>query len=370
MKFVVAKDDLTHLIGKLQNIVPQKTTTPILSNFLLEAKNHQLKLTATDLTVGVSCYTDAKVLEEGATTLPVRNFYKLVRELTAANVEVTCTAQEVSEVCAGSSRFKLHGLNRSEFPDLPDMSGTTQFKMKQKTLQDLLYRTAFTVSREDNRYVLTGVLAELENGQASFVGTDGRRLAKSCAKVELDSSITGRFIIPLKAVEEILKCLTDDEEQEVTLSLTNDKFQVELDEIRVVTKLLTGEYPDYQKVIPQSPEISVTLHREELATLLRQIVLFTSEKNHSVRFSFGDGELRLTANERSLGEGDVSMPVNYSGPRLDIAFNPSFFLDILRHCTGETVELEITDPYNPGKVRDSACSTAIYVIMPLRLNEE
>ena len=156
MKFVISTQELNYLISKCLNVVSAKMTIPILSNILIEAINDELILTATDLTVGIRCFTDAKILEEGATTLPAKKLAQLVRELTSVNLEITSNANEVTEIVADSSRFKLNGMNKSEFPSLPVVSDATHFKLNQVDLKDMLFRTAFAVSREDNRYVLTG----------------------------------------------------------------------------------------------------------------------------------------------------------------------------------------------------------------------
>ncbi|MCB1137088.1 MAG: DNA polymerase III subunit beta, partial [Chlamydiia bacterium] len=341
MKFIIAKSELSNLISSIQNVVAQKPTIPILSNFLIEAEGNELIITATDLTVGMRCRTDAKVIEEGATTLPAKCFSQLVRELTAASIEVGANPSEVTSILADSSSFKLHGLARDEFPALPDLTGAAQFRLDQSVLKDMLYRTSFAVSREDNRFVLTGVLLKIADGEATFVGTDGKRLSKARTSIEIDPAFAGEYIIPLKAVDEVYKNLRD--EGLATVYLMNDKVAFEANHMIIIAKLLQGDYPDFNRVIPQSSDINVVLHREELTTLLRQISLFTSETSHSVRFSFAEGELVLTANTTDVGEGKVSMPVDYSGEPLAIAFNPGFFLDILRHVKTESVNLGITD---------------------------
>lgn len=375
MKFVIATQEFNYLISKCLNIVSQKTAIPILSNILIEAVNDELILTATDLTVGVRCFTEAKILEEGATTLPAKKLAQLVKELTSVNLEVFSNASEITEINANSSRFKLNGMGKNEFPSLPSVSGAVHFNISQMELKDMFFRTAFAVSREDNRYVLTGVYLHIVNGEAIFIGTDGKRLARAHLKINLDPTFTASYIIPLKAVEEILKNLG--ETGEATVYLMSDKIAVEANHTMIITKLLSGDYPDVNRVIPENTEAVVSLHREELMTLLRQVSLFTAESNHSVRFTFGEGELRLTANTMDIGEGKVSMPANYHGPKLEIAFNPNFFLDILRHSKGETVKMGVTDAYNPGVITDkeedpvsAVKPSPLFVLMPMRLNEE
>lgn len=376
MRFIISTQELNYLIGKLLNVVGQKSAIPILSNILLEAKNGELILTATDLTVGIRCFTEAKILEEGATTLPAKRFSQLVRELTALNVEVSTNQHQITEIISGSSRFKMHGMSRDEFPNLPEISDAKQFSIQQGELKELLLRTSFAVSREDNRYVLTGVFLSLSGNQATFVGTDGKRLAKTFKEIESNQSLTGNYIIPLKAVEEIIKNLTNDNEM-ASFFLYEDKIAVQSSDSIVITKLLEGDYPDVDRVIPERPETIVTLHREELITLLRQISLFTSDNTHSVRFTFSDGELMLTANTMEVGEGLVKMPVNYQGDKLEIAFNPNYFLDILRHSKSEAVKMGLIDGFNPGVITDenqqpilSEKPSPLYVLMPMRLGEE
>lgn len=375
MKFIISTQEFNYLINKVQNVIPAKPTIPILTNFLIEASNDELILTASDLTVSIRCHTEARIAEEGATTLPVKKLAQLARELTTVNIEVSSNSNEVTTIVAGSSRFKLNGMGKDEFPHLPDLSGSSSFTIKQKDLKELLYNTAFAVSKEDNRYVLTGVLMHIANALVTFVGTDGKRLALAQAPIEIDPNFSNHSIIPIKAVDEMLKNLSDDD-SEAKVSLLSDKIGLEVGQTLIVSKLLTGDYPDYSRVIPERSEIFITLHREELMSLLRQISLFIVDQTRSVRFIFDNGELKLIANSRDIGEGDVVMPVNYHGPKLEAAFNPGYFLDILRHCKEETVNMGLIDSYNPGIIvdGDKQCqlgqASPLFVIMPMRLSEE
>lgn len=366
MKFVVPKAQIQELISRLQNVVAARSTIPILANVLVEAANDELVLTATDLTVGMRCYTEAKIIEEGGTTLPAKRFFQLIRELPEVNVEIEVGPDNIAHIRAGASRFKLNGMSRTEFPALPDLTGATQLQIPQSKLRELLFRTSFAVSREENRYVLTGVLCRISEGIATFVGTDGKRLAKTQERTTLDPAIGGAYVLPLKAVEEVIKVSRDNEDP-ATITLTPDKVAFELNQTIIVTKLIAGDYPDVEQVIPKKAQTTVSLHREELISLLRQVALFTGEASHSARFTFTEGELTLTANTADIGEGKVSMPVNFKGPTLEIAFNPHYFLDILRHSKDETVELAMTDAYNPGVITDSA--EGLCVLMPMRLSD-
>lgn len=365
MKFVVSRQELGHLIRKIQNVVPQNAPLPILSHVLVEASGDELIFIATDLTVGARCSTKAKVLEEGSLSIPSRRFFQLIRELTDTTIEWSADAKEMAEIKAGSSRFRLHGMDKKEYPALPDLSEAMRFTVKSEQLKEALYRTAFAVSKEDNRYVLTGVLMQIANQVATFVGTDGKRLAKTELPVALPPDFVGEYILPLKAVDEIVKLLP--ESDQATVYLTDDKVALEAGNTLLITKLLAGDYPNFQQITASKSDILMTLHREELITLLRQIALFTTDMAQSVRFTFVPGELILSANSAEVGEGKVSMPVNYTAAKQDIAFNPHFFLDILKHSKDETVTLGICDAYNPGIITDSTSS--LFILMPMRLNE-
>lgn len=366
MKFVISRNELSGLIRKIQNVVPQNAPIPILSHFLIETGEDELIFTATDLIVGSRCRAKAKIYEKGSLSIPSKRFFQLVRELTEPNIEVIAADSEMAEIKAGSSRFRLHGMDKEEYPALPDLKEAVQFSIESEILKDMLYRTSFAVSKEDNRYVLTGVLMRIQNGKAVFVGTDGKRLAKTETAISLTPEFSGEYILPLKAVDEIIKILG--EEKNSIIYLTEDKVAVESGSTMMVTKLLSGDYPDFEQLIVTHSEKKVSLHREELITLLRQIALFTNDTSHSVRFTFMPGELILTANCAEVGEGKVSMPVNYTDVKIEIAFNPFFFLDILRHSKDETVTLGIADSYNPGIITDS--SNSLFIIMPMRLNDD
>jgi DNA polymerase III subunit beta len=366
MKCIVAKEELSKLIRKIQNIVPQNAPIPILSHVLIEARDDELTFIATDLTVGSRCSVKAKVVEKGGLSIPSKRFFQLVRELTDTNIEIVTADGEMVEIKSGSSRFRLHGMDKSEYPSLPDFKEAVQFSLSGEVFKEVLFRTSFAVSREDSRFVLTGVLMRVEAGNAIFVGTDGKRLAKVQTATSLSPEISGEYIIPLKAVEEIIKSIED--EEDVQIYLSDEKIAVESSSSLLVTKLLSGEYPDFEQVIASQSEVKMSLHREELITLLKQISLFTTNTSQSVRFSFQPGELVLTANCTDVGEGKVSMPVHYCGEKVEIAFNPFFFLDILKHSRDETVTLGISDPFNPGVITDS--HDGLFVLMPMRLSEE
>ncbi|MCB1108139.1 MAG: DNA polymerase III subunit beta [Chlamydiia bacterium] len=365
MKFVMSRAELVKLMGRIQSVVSSKPAIPILSNILIEAYADQIILSATDLTVSMRTYTDAKVLQEGAITLPAKHFFSLIRELTAPQVEISADADEIVRVVAGNSNFKINGMGKAEFPTLPDFMGAPSFEINGEKFKTLLSKTAFAAAKDDSRQMLNGILMQLQGNNLGFVATDGKRLAKVRAQIEMQAPLEGQHIIPLKAVEEVIKTL--DGEQTAKVLIGEDKIAIESGSTCFMTKLLSGDYPDIERVIPTNCSSNLHLHRDELISILRQVSLFTTDRSQSVRFCFSQGELKLLAASSELGEGAVSMPVDYSGEYMEIAFNPNFFLDILRHTKDETVAFGMSDPYNPGLITDK--SAAQFVIMPMRIEQ-
>lgn len=368
MKCTIQRDQLVAAISKIQGVVPNKALIPILSAVLVEAKDGQLVLTATDLTVNMRSSVDATVEAEGAVTLPARRFFQLMRELTVPTVQLQVSDSGIVIITAGASRFRLHGMDQEEFPPFPDLGQGVSCSMAAKNLRDMLQKTAFAAAKDDARRVLNGIFFTLSKEQVTCVGTDGKRLAKITYPHSINTNETIESIIPLKAVEELIGLLDLDEE--ITLTFTEDKVGIEVGSVHLVSKLLSGQFPDVERVIPNREEMQkIVIHKEELITLLKQVSLFTTDLTQSVKFMFDQGQLSLQATHNKIGEGQVQMSVDYQAEPLEIAFNPHNFLDVLKHCPEDTVQFGMIDAFNPGSITDSQERTH-FVIMPMRLHAE
>lgn len=367
MQFNVSRDKLVSLIGKLQSVVPSKAVIPILSNILVEASGNAITIYATDLTVSIQAEIQAEVIKEGSITLPSKRFFQLIRELTAPEVSCQVENDGIAIITSGTSVFRLHGMDKEEYPAFPDLSEGKSFVINAMEFKSVLSSIAFAAARDDSRQVLNGIFLDIKGGKATFVGTDGKRLAKIEKEIDFDENEMCTSIIPLKAVEEMLRILEGDDK--ATITLMSDKIALEVGSITLFSKLLSGQFPDYERVIPDEKGMQkITLHRDELSTLLKQVSLFACDKSHSVRLTFSSGDLKIQATNSDIGEGKVHMPVDYQNEQKDIAFNPTFFLDILRHCKDETINFGMTDSFNPGLITDS--SNANFVLMPMRLSSD
>lgn len=368
MKFSLARSDLSELMGQIQSVVPSKPPLPILSNVLVEATPEGLILTATDLTVGVRCFIKTPIAEPGATTIPSRRFFQLIRELTAANIEVNVKESDVCEIRASSSRFKLNGMNKSDFPLLPNLESALKVSISTEKFREMLHKTSFAVSKDESRYLMTGILLKIERGMMTLVGTDARRLSKSECPVNLSEDFSGEYIIPIKAVDEITKLLDKSVEETAVIYLSQDRIGLETNQVLIISKLLVGTFPDFKSVIPSQHQFEVSMHREELISMLRQISIFTEDAAAISTFTFDQSALTLSSSHHQIGEGSASMPIAYDSERFEIAFNPQHMLDVLRHTDDENLTFKFIDAFSPCVIEDS--KSALFVIMPMRRQGE
>jgi len=364
MKFRVAKEAFLEGLQQVQSVVSTRTTLPILSNVLIEASAGGLRLTTTDLDVGVSGSVQAEVEKDGSTTLPARRLATIIRELPAEEVEVSVDAKNVATIISGPSRFKILGLADEEFPALPDLTGAREFQFQQATLKDGLKKTSYAISTDETRYVLNGIYFTFKDNQVTMVATDGRRLAMVDHELEFPESNECDIIIPTKAVNELQRLLGTDGEVKMSVGASQVSFAV--GDTLIVSKLIEGNYPNFRQVIPGEAKHRITVDRETLQKVVARISLLASDKSNSVKLRFADNNIDVQANSPDIGEAQEQLPVAYDGDDLTIAFNPEFLLAPLRNLNTDTVHIELIDEMSPGILRND--SSFLYVIMPMRVS--
>ncbi len=363
MKFTISKDVFLEGLQKVQHVVSSRTTLPILSNVLLVAKGGRLIFTTTDLDVGITGSVEASVEKEGATTLPAKRLVSIVKELPSSEVQVTVDAKNYATIKSGPSTFKIIGLSDSEFPPLPDFQGAKTFKIPQAELKNGLKKTAFAISTDETRYVLNGIFASFREGKLALVATDGRRLAMADMDLEFPASHETDVIIPSKAVQEIQRLLGDSGEVEVKLSDSQISFTV--GDTFLASKLIEGNYPNYRQVIPGDSNERVVIAREHLLETVRRVSLLSSDKSNSVKLIFTENQIEVTANSPDVGEAQETLEVGYTGPDMQIAFNPEFLQAPLRALDTDNVYLDLIDEMSPGVLRIDG--SFLYVLMPMRV---
>jgi DNA polymerase III subunit beta len=364
MKFSVSKDKLLEGLSTVQNVVSTRTTLPILSNVLLQAVEGELRLTTTDLDVGVRGRVEAQVERTGATTLPARRLFSIVRELPAAEIYAEIDTKNLASIRSGSSYFKIMGLPEEEFPPLARFENAKEFLIAQKDLKDALRKTSYAISTDETRYVLNGILFSFKDNKLTAVATDGRRLALVDLELEFPRSQEIDVIIPTKAVLELQRLVK--EEGEVKLSIGENQIAFELNDALLVSKLIEGNYPNYRQVIPAEAKERITLEREIFLNAVRRVSLLASEKSNSVKLIFTKGNMDIVAVTPDVGEAKESLPVMYKGKDFSIAFNPEFLMAPLRNLPNDEVFLDLIDEMSPGVIKIHGAF--LYVLMPMRLS--
>jgi DNA polymerase-3 subunit beta len=362
MKCVLSKESLLNALQNVQNIVTTRTTLPILSNALLQAKDGKLIISTTDLDTGMRVTVDAQVSKPGATTLPARRLFSIVRELPTAEVVLEVDAKHSATITSGASFFRIMGLPEEDFPTFPKATGAKLFKMTQGAFRDMLKRTAYAISSDESRYVLNGVLLSFKEGKLTMVATDGRRLALVEHELEFPKSSEADVILPGKAVQELQRILRAEDSLQITLS--ENQIAFDLGNIYLVSKLIEGNYPNYKQVVPAEAKERIVIDRETLLNAVRRVALLSSEKSNSVKLSFSKNNLDITANTPEVGEAKESLPVNFKGKDFNIAFNPNFMMDPLRNLDADEVFLDFIDELSPGVIKYK--KPFLYVIMPMR----
>ncbi len=364
MKFSVSKEKLLAGLQTVQNVVSTRTTLPILSNVLLHAADGQVRLTTTDLDVGVSGGIDAQVEKSGATTLPARRLANIVRELPAAEVEIDVDSKNVASIRCGQSFFKILGLPEDEFPPLPKFEDAKTFTLSQQALRDALKKTSYAISTDETRYVLNGILFSFKENKLTMVATDGRRLALVDLEVEFPRSHEVEIIVPTKCVTELGRLLGD--EGDVRMSVGENQVAFEIGGTSLVSKLIEGNYPNYRQVIPGDAKERITLEREMFLNAVHRVSLLSSEKSNSVKLVFSKNNIEIAANTPDVGEARESLAVAYKGREFSIAFNPEFLQAPLRALSNDEVFLDLIDEMSPGVIKIQ--SPFLYVLMPMRIS--
>jgi DNA polymerase-3 subunit beta len=364
MKLVIEKDVLLEALQKVQSIVGQRSTLPILSNVLLKAEGDTVSLTTTDMEVCVKTNAVAEVSEAGGTTLPARRFFNICRELPSGQVEIEVDAKDVATIRSGPSYFKLVGLPEEDFPPLPEFEESTVYTIDQDVFRDMLQKVVYASSTDETRYILNGALLSFKDEKLTVVATDGRRLALVEQEVEFSEDAEVNLVVPTKTLNELVKTLGD--EGVLKIRVANTQVVFDFDRILIISKLIEGTYPNFQQVIPSQCEERVAIDRETILNAVRRVSLLTDDQTASIHLTFGKNKLELVTNSPEIGEARETIPVKYEGKEISIAFNPGFLMAPLRHLDSDEIFFELSDELSPGVIKTSV--PFLYVLMPIRVS--
>jgi DNA polymerase-3 subunit beta len=377
MELKIAVQELSRALSRSQGIVEKKSTMPILSHVLLEArKPGELVVSATDLDISVSgTYAkDVEVAKDGGLAVSARHLFDIVKALPEPTVTLKRQQNNYLEIRSGAAEFRIVGLPAEDFPALPRFDKVPFVQLDPALLLGLVERTAFAVSTDETRYNLNGVYFEPSAGALRLVATDGHRLALAEAPVEGDFKLKKGVILPKKGIYELRKLLGEavegaEDAPRGELGFAENSAVFRRPGVVLVMRLIEGTFPDYRQVIPKGGEKVAVAGRERLLQTLRRVSLLSSEKSNAVKLDLANDNLRVAAQNPDLGEAKEDLPVQYAGEPLKIGFNARYLLDVLAVLDSSDVRLELADDLSPGVLKPEGEGQAAFtaVVMPMRI---
>lgn len=368
MRLTISREKLQEGLGAVTASIPAKTTLPVLANILLETTERGIKLSGTDLDIAVSTEVAADIESPGAVTLPAKKLAEIARELPPSTVKIASIGEQRITLECGRSRFKLFGLPRDEFPTFPTVNFAESWRIRSGDLQKLISHTAFAVSTEESRPILNGVLWELRPDRMAMVATNGHRLARMEVTGEFNAGLSHDLIIPPKALEQVRRLFPAEEDLEIARGENHIGFRSPF--TSVFTRLIEGPYPNYELVIPRDNDRTAIADKVALVSALKRMSVVASDQTHRIRLSFNSGMLKFGVQTPDLGEAQDELPVRYVGDQLDIGFNASYLLEILRYIPTDEVKLTFKAPERAATLEPEGWSdsaTYLCLVMPLRL---
>ncbi len=372
MEITVSKFELLRELSATQGVVERKTTIPILSNYLFEAGADRLSLTATDLDLSLRTSCNAKVKKEGSCTIPARKLHDYVKLLPDADITIKLLENHWVSIRCGRSNTKMVGMARSNFPSLPAFPTAGVVKIPAQVLRAMIARTGFAIANEESRYTLNGALMVLKPESITMVATDGHRLAHVERHGEKFDGVSGELktLVPKKAMDE-LKSLVDSSTDVETIEFAKDESTLffRIGPRLLTSRQLTGQFPNFEAVLPKDNNKSILLHGEDLGSAIARVAQFADERSRAVRLKLEKGELKLSASSTETGESEDSIETDYNGEALTIGFNAQYIIDFLKAAGSGDVRLELKDPQSAGQLRPAEGEDYKYryIVMPMRI---
>lgn len=366
MRLTISREKLQEALVAVAAAVPAKTTLPVLGNLLLETTDRGLRISGTDLDIGVSTEILADVEAPGGITVPAKKLLEIVRELPPSPIRLVASGEQRIALECGRSKFKLLGLPRDEFPAFPAVDFKSSWRIRSSDVQNLISHTAFAVSTEESRPILNGVLWEIRETETRMVATNGHRLAKM--EIPYGGSFRGEFIVPPKALEQVRRLFPADEDLEVAKGENHLAFRSPF--TSVYSRLIEGPYPNYDQVIPRDNNRVALIDKQALQSALKRMSVVASDQTHRVKLSFNAALLRFSVATPDLGEGQDELAIRYDGDPIDIGFNGMYLLEILRYMPTEEIRFTFKEPERAAILEPENWQENgkyLCLVMPLRL---
>src|SRR4051812_43865637 len=372
MEISVSKNDLLKELTATQGVVERKTTIPILSNFLFEASGDKLSITATDLDLSLRTSCPAKVKKEGSCTIPARKLYDYVKLLGDGDISIKLLENHWVQIRSGRSNTKMVGMARANFPALPLFPAESALQLPAQVLRQLIARTIFSISNEESRYTLNGALLVLKPESLTMVATDGHRLAHiEHGGTKLPVSGELKVLVPKKAMAELSTLLNSTDTQTVEFAKDESTLFFRIGGRLLTSRQLTGQFPNYEAVLPRENNKFVTVHCDELSGAIQRVAQFADERSNAIRMRVEKNELKVSSSNTETGESEDSIETAYTGDPMVIGFNSQYLLEFLKVVGSGDVRFEFKDAQTAGQLRpDEAADSEYryrYIVMPMRI---
>lgn len=373
MEITVSRQDLVRELTATQSVVERKTTIPILSNFLLEAEEDRLSLTATDLDQAIRTSASVKVKKPGACTIPARKLYDYIKLLPDGDISIKLLENHWVQIRSGRSNTKIVGMARANYPQVPEFPSTPATSISIAALKTLIARTIFAISNEESRYTLNGALLILKAESLAMVATDGHRLSFVEKPGESLEGVSGekRVLIPRKALQELQGLLGGTEAEKVEFADDEHTLFFRIGHRTLSSRKLSGQFPNFEAVMPRDNTKFAVVRSSELSAAIQRVAQFADERSGAIRLRLEGNELRISANSTESGESEDTIDTPYSGDPIVVGFNSIYILDFLKALGNEgEVRLEFKDSQSAGQMRPEDPESEYryrYVLMPMRI---
>ena len=372
MEITVTKAELLKELTATQGVVERKTTIPILSNFLFEAAGDRLSLTATDLDLSLRTSCGAEVKKEGSCTIPARKLFDYVKLLPEGKITVKLLENHWVNIRSGRSNTKMVGMARANFPSLPSFPEGSTYHLPAAALRRMIAKTIFAISNEESRYTLNGALLVLKAESMTMVATDGHRLAHietTAAKPGVSGEM--KILVPKKAMAELNALLGDYDGDNVEFAKDESTLFFRLGSRLLTSRQLTGQFPNYEAVLPRDNTKSVLVATDQLAGAIQRVAQFADERSGAIKLRLDKGEIKVSSSSSDSGESEDSIETAYQGDSVTIGFNSAYLIDFLKACGSAEVRLEFKDAQSAGQMRPEDAPDSEfkyrYIVMPMRI---
>ena len=371
MKIVCEKEKILKAINSVTKAVATKTTMPILEGILIQTNDKEVKLTTYDLDIGIEYIIDAEVENQGSTVVNAIMFSEIIRKLPDSDIKISLNDKNLLVIECEGSLYKLATMNPDEFPELPKITVENSIEIEQNTLKDMIRKTIFAVSAEENRPIFTGCLFEIKNNKLNVVAVDGFRLAWK-SKFLQNNSNNFSAVIPGRTLNEVNKIILDSFDS-IKIGISKNQALFEMENCKLVTRLLDGEFLNYSSVIPENWETRVRVNKNNLQNCFERISLISAssiekEKKYPVKLSVEIGKMIISCTNQT-GDAKEEMYISTEGQNLEVAFNPKYFLDALRNIDDEEINVDFGTSISPCIIRPVDDGDYIYMILPIRLKD-